>query len=816
MEGKLIGVHCFGPTLAGGEPPSCDGPRRYRLLALVVLLAFAMVCCNRKGARRSKSGPVISPAAAADLTHLLDATLNARAARAIDIRAIQSRASTLTPDSPTWPVYAYLLGEVLRLRGNAFEARKVFSELASWAAADPYHDGNGGSSLASVALWRWLQLISGDASPDRAEAARLLEVYQKLKDTRLMRGMFQAVVLSTLPQMEEDITRRLAILAWSTGRTDHALRLFLQYLTIARTAELSPPETQMVQRLLTSGLASADQLTLFRGERLLDLGSYDEAAKLLTQARKSDIPDVHNRAGLSLARLRRIQGAPRKVVAELLGSVIQEATDPEVAETALFQQAIVLNREGLGRDVPGFLRDLNQLIENYPQGHLTDDAMFQLGRYWQYTGDVDQAVSYFERVRALKDSSNLAGTATLAEAFTLYARGEPGDIVKAMKLLQELCKQEPPTTLRPPALFWLGRMAAESGDQARSNEYFQRIITETPYDYYAIRARMHLSLGNAARKELWSDAMTKRELRNAYQASSLDTSLSLKSPYHMRLAAALGTQLYSTALAAQTELRKSFPSRRLEDLSVKELDDTGLLAHLALLLALRQDASAANGTVYEPENRLQIAGAVGQIAGDWPMAMGLVVASGEPFERRAAAQRDEHYLATAYPLLYSGSFREAGSTEDVPPELLYSIAREESLFYPAALSKDGALGLMQFTVPTFRRLDKRWSLLKTSGAASSHAFLLDPKLSIGLGARWYKTLIKNVAGHMRILLVIMENNAGLPAVREWVAYWTRLGRADDVEYAIETARFVETRIFARRVLADMEIIDATGAIQPHQ
>jgi soluble lytic murein transglycosylase-like protein len=782
------------------------------LLALVTALVIASVSCTPRGYRSDEGAPIVSAILATDLQHLLASTLNPDAAKSLDVREIVHRTQSLKQSSPMWPINVYLLAEVLRLRGDTVEAKKFYADLASWAATDAYHDGSGGSSLASVALWRWLELASDSPNLGGNEATQVMEVSDKLQDTRLVRGMYEPSVLSTLPQLQEDTVRHLALLSWVTGRKDQALRLFLEYLSLARTAELTPAETPLMQQLLASGLASSDHLTLFRGKRLLSLGRYQEASKLLIEARRSQDPDVRNEAGLFLARLERFRGVQPAAIVRLLDSVLREATDPEVGEKALYERALVFNREGSGRNVQASLKDLNQLVETYPQGRLAADSLYEIGRHFQYAGDTDQALKYFENVRAFNDPTRREGMATFSAALTLYTRGRPADLTMASHLLQELSNQAALSELRPGALFWLGRIAAESGDQDRSKRYFEQIIAETPYDYYAVRSRIHLRLGNRASSEVWPDSEIKSELRSAYQNSKLDTSLSRKSSYHLRLAGALGVGLYSTALSAELQLRKDLPSRRLEDISLKELDDTGLFAHLVLLLAFRQDAAIAKDLFPDAKNRLQIAAAVGQIAGDWPMAMALIVAGKDPYERRAAAQCDNGYLATAFPKVYTDSFRRAGVAWSVPPELIYSIAREESLFSPTALSSSGASGLLQFTPKTFLKLDRQWSLLQSSGVSSSEEFLLNPDLSIQLGARWFNSLLGR-KGNAAILLAVMDHNAGGAAVSEWVSYWSMVGRARDIEFMIETVRFLETRIFLRRVLADEYIVDAAGILR---
>jgi soluble lytic murein transglycosylase-like protein len=95
---------------------------------------------------------------------------------------------------------------------------------------------------------------------------------------------------------------------------------------------------------------------------------------------------------------------------------------------------------------------------------------------------------------------------------------------------------------------------------------------------------------------------------------------------------------------------------------------------------------------------------------------------------------------------------------------------------------------------------------------SVEAFLSDPDLSIDLGARWFKQeLLERNGGNM--LLAVMEHNAGYPAVRSWRDAWERSGRMGDVEYMIETARFAETRIFTKSVLADMALAEALGVVR---
>jgi soluble lytic murein transglycosylase len=211
-----------------------------------------------------------------------------------------------------------------------------------------------------------------------------------------------------------------------------------------------------------------------------------------------------------------------------------------------------------------------------------------------------------------------------------------------------------------------------------------------------------------------------------------------------------------------------------------------------------------------PEHRLAVAAAAGHRAGDWPLAMGLLIASGEPPATRAGLQRSPHYLATAYPRMFVEAITRSAETHRVRPALLYSVVRNESLFNPAALSPSGALGLFQFVPSTFRTLMQRHPQLLAGGSVTREAFLLDPDRNIELGAVWFG---RELVFRGNLAYALMEHNIGAAVVKAWLDGWRRT-RPDDVEYAIDTIRANETHVFVRRVLTDTVLVDAGALFGP--
>ena len=784
--------------------------RRWALCLLgLVILCLAFAGCRAK----EETLPI-------DLTEMLVYTEDASRAKSADMNRLEAIGGNVGEESPLWPVYTFLLGEVRRLRGEIREAEICFEKIVSWSAADSSREKWGGSGLAGVALWRLLQLRNSDPRLEARDVSRLLSSADKVLKARLARGMFRLPVLESLPMLEEDIKRQSALLAERSGMPKEAQRFFLDYLAVARAVDLSKSEKTLLQGLVASGMASEDHVALLRGRRLYELRRYSDAAKFLEEARKGENLQVRAEATFYLAMMKSsYKEAHREEKLAWLSEVADSAHDPDLAQNALYSMGRALRVKG---EKSLSLKAFERILTDFPLGSRADDALYELAQEYHYSGEVDRSLQRYEELRNFKGRSDFASYSGMDPAMMLYGRNGEEGREAAQALLQDLERRVPEGPYHLNALFWMGRIAADRGDHRRAQEYFKKVIETSPFDYYALRARMHLRMGNRASQSLLPDEETRKELRSLYNGSRHEVHLSGRSAYHLRLKAALDTGLYRAVYGAYQRLRERIPAKRLEDLTVEELEQSGLFPQVSVLLALRQDAFAAAESLDDRDdiaaNYLEISDKVGQ-AGDLPLSMSIIIEGRDipeksRNEQRAAMERRAFYLATAYPPCFrneilAAATQQAGAGDQVSPELVYSILRRESLFCSTALSKAGALGLFQFIPSTFDSLNARWDLLLESGAPSRETFLLSPTLSISLGVRWFnEELLPHHDGH--VLFALMEHNAGLGNVLQWKRYWKDLGRLEDVEYIIETIRARETRLFTRRTVADLMVVDAIG------
>jgi soluble lytic murein transglycosylase-like protein/tetratricopeptide (TPR) repeat protein len=786
---------------------------------------------ERRDAVRVADGSRTAPAAQrVDPKLLKDLFTSLRSSNASpEAQALLSGAPQVSRADPDWPTLTYLVGEVQRRRGETERARKTFRELASWAAsghpAGPYNDTWGGSGLATIGLWRWLQMLEPRAAEGSAEIKseidQVLQVASALAETRLYSGMMRSGLLPALPLVEEDVARRLAHVAWKSKRPQ-AAALFLDFLSIDSSGRLDPTDNEILGQVRS--LVTPERLKLFRARRLLGFVKTDEqkseaASTLETLLKDGKAPaDVRAEAGYEWANFNRRKQSLRPQLVEVLTSTLELAGgDGPVAEKALHLRGRVYNLEPKPlKDL--FRADMNEQLRRFPQGRLADDALFQLASDYLFAPDASNALLYFERLRNFPGLNEYQDSAYFLAALALVGRNDKGDLDTADKLLAEYVQRYPDGVFRLRCLFWRGRIAERRSDAEMAGRLFRQVIDEAPYDYYGLRARMHLEDGaGAIEKDLpGPDSRVRPELREAYRQSKVDTEFAGPSPYHVRLQTAVGSGLYTELLKVESEL-----TERLDDVPLDRADERGLLPGAALLLALRQDALAARDSDLSAGNRLRLAGALGRQVRDWPVALSMTALPAKgPRQRLADLQKDPRYLATFYAsadhlrmpehLLARAAWPIDGSP-GLSQSLMYAVMRRESGFYPGAISSVGALGLFQFLPSTFSQLDKlRGGLLQKSGVQSDVQYLLDPERNMMLWAWWMKTEFK-LSRRNQIVTTVMNHHAG--GIAGSISYWSRLGLAGDVEYHVETVRFTETRNFVRLVLQDTTIVDAAGLFE---
>ena len=139
----------------------------------------------------------------------------------------------------------------------------------------------------------------------------------------------------------------------------------------------------------------------------------------------------------------------------------------------------------------------------------------------------------------------------------------------------------------------------------------------------------------------------------------------------------------------------------------------------------------------------------------------------------------------AYPKKYSEYVEVYAERYDVPPHIIYAVIKTESGFDSAAVSKKGAVGLMQFMPDTFD-----WLTNEMLFDHLADGMRYDPETSIRYGAYLLSHLYKRY-GDWSVALAAY--NAGIGNVDKWLEdpkYADGKGGLKNIPYK-ETRRYVK-------------------------
>ncbi|WP_316976409.1 lytic transglycosylase domain-containing protein [Shumkonia mesophila] len=135
----------------------------------------------------------------------------------------------------------------------------------------------------------------------------------------------------------------------------------------------------------------------------------------------------------------------------------------------------------------------------------------------------------------------------------------------------------------------------------------------------------------------------------------------------------------------------------------------------------------------------------------------------------------------------------------VEPALALAVIRQESAFWPEAISSAGARGLMQLMPATAKHVAKIVDV-----AYANERLTGDPPYNLKLGTAYLAQMVDDFGGSY--VLALAAYNAGPSRARQWIRELGNPGQswADTVDW-IESIPFGETRNYIQRVLENLQV-----------
>jgi len=478
-------------------------------------------------------------------------------------------------------------------------------------------------------------------------------------------------------------------------------------------------------------------------------------------------------AGIRLPRLsltqridraeRLLRGGVPRTAADEAERIASESRDPSIALRAL--KVMAAGAQKLGRhdlaaralglaasrapaaERPGLQLEQARLFARAGQ---RERALALLATVAANGADGDAAEALYRRARLLEEldrradaaaayasvvqrfpSREAAGASLWRLGWLAYAKRDARAAERSWARLADLPGGR---AYRIPALYWAGRAREQLGGERTGARLFASVLSEAPRSYYGMLAARRAS---APRHE------TPTALPVSLPPNPDDAIVN--DPGYVRVALLRRIGLIEDALT------------ELEDVVHRSVGDSLRLYGLS-------------GT-YVKEERYHMALRI------FRRHFAALAVSGHPALPRA-------FWEILYPFAWRADVTQAAERAGLDPYFVAAVVREESSYYPRALSRAGARGLMQVMPATAERMGRGEGLD-------------DPRANLEIGAAFLAGLLKQF-GDPRLALAAY--NAGPKRLRDW---W-KARTSDDIEVFVEQIPYDETRQYVKRVMLSWE------------
>jgi soluble lytic murein transglycosylase len=523
--------------------------------------------------------------------------------------------------------------------------------------------------------------------------------------------------------------------AEALDQRDNAVHAYRQLMVLAPTTGWADGAADRLAVLATAGIAvpplSLDQ-RVDRAERLLRGGvpktAADEAERIAGEARD---PSIIVRALRVVA-----DGAQRlgryEAAAKFLALAIPRVP-PERQPALRLEEARLLLRAGQRERA---FAVLDRVAVSGSEADVAEALWMRARALEDAQRPADAAVVY-RALAARFPKRELAGAALWRLGWNAYLRSDPREAARHWARLVDTGNR----SYRLAALYWRARATDDGRNRVAAAPLYAQVVSEAPRSYYGLLAlaRTGDAPGTPAPSRITLPADPAEAVANDPGFARVD------------LLRRLG--LVESALEELEDVveRASGDSVRLYGFSSAYVRDERY--HMALWIFRRHFSALA--------------------------------ASGDPALPRS-------FWEMLYPFGWRVDVTSAAQRAGLDPFLVAAIVREESSYYPRALSRAGARGLMQLMPATARPMAEHRGLAFAGGE-----LLDDPGANLDIGTAFLAGLLGEFKDPR---LALAAYNAGPARVRQW--WQTR--RTSDIEAWVEQIPFDETRQYVKRVMLSWE------------
>lgn len=517
----------------------------------------------------------------------------------------------------------------------------------------------------------------------------------------------------------------------------------------------SPEANEAQKNLLQLGAAgvkipeSSSEARYQRGRILFDVARHADAADefraVLAAGETANRDEIISKLSEALIQLKQYDEAKR-----LLTDLAGRTGRPDLMTNALFWLGRLAIRQG---EEGRLLQIERQLAERFPASPERAKLLFMVGDFYEGREQTEPAIKTYLRVIAEAPTDPSAEDAVWRLGWIAYKARRYGD---AIKTFEDYLLRRPAGPLGGQFGYWIGRSAEAMDQPLKAAQAYREVCRKFLRTFYCHQAAARLnsrSIGDAE-ADRSADASPDAVLKTNNGAV-------IGLPTGGADAALTRDRHYSIALELMTLHLKPEAVGELTYLTERYATDKATVLRLSELL---------------------------YAAGDYHHSLRLLRLYFQDVLEKGGDDIPRSFWEQAYPYRFLEWVKRQAPTPTADPYLVAAVTREESAFDPKAVSKVGALGLMQLMPFTGEWVAKRVGL-----KSFSPGLLLDEAVNIRLGAWYLQHLVEQFNGN--VVLAVASYNAGPEAVGRWAEKGV-----GDMDEFIESIPFNETRYFTKKVI----------------
>ncbi|MBK5280965.1 MAG: transglycosylase SLT domain-containing protein [Nitrospiraceae bacterium] len=361
----------------------------------------------------------------------------------------------------------------------------------------------------------------------------------------------------------------------------------------------------------------------------------------------------------------------------------------------------------------------------------------------------DDAIVRYRQVATVGEPASQRAEARWRVGWVYYRMARYREAGDELRLLAD----QHDSDFEPQALYWMAR-AAELSQQPDARDVYVELCQRYAYTYYCQLARERIDL----------------PLSEPPASEPISATVSVNG----------GTPANGEAirlLSTRAEIEQQPAYRRAIELKTLGLDSD----------AARELAGLSDRYSRDPDVLMALATMLNEV-GAYHHALRLARARFRDKLERTGGIVDPSLWKVAYPTGLLPTIKGQGASS-VDPYLVAAIIREESQYDWRAVSRVGAIGLMQVMPGTANTVALRLGI-----PAVGRDDLFDQETNIRIGVHYVEQLLEQFSGN--VAHTIASYNAGPMAVGSWITLYH--GRSQD-EF-VELIPYQETRQYVKRVL----------------